>query len=341
MKQKYLKIGIALLAATTALVLHGQEKTVLNLGTPVRSAVFKDFVGVAGPFLNGFRPEWSFKEAGVRLYDSNGKMVRSNEVSLPGAESVSITDVAVSRGGLEAVAASAVNADGAVAALLVLFDGPGVPRVVVRTNPFVVVLVAISPDGSIWACGYDPGIEFGRPLSGPIRKERTAEDEQKRFLLQKYSPDGVLLGNFVKRTTFDEKVLPWTGLLRASASGLGLFAPHRDGSGEWVELSLNGDFKGRWILPALAEGVGMTQFSFSDAGFVYCEGHDRNNGLTPVGAYRLDKSTSTWDPVKDPDVTSPGTRLNRTEFFGTDGDLLIFRTSHSPSQVVWFQEPSK
>src|SRR5258708_5150212 len=254
MRRKHLKIGIALLVVTAAVALSGQEKPLLNLGTAVRSAVFGNFVGAATPFLNGFRPEWEYKQTWVRLYDSKGTMIRKNEVSLPGAELVSIINVSVSRSGMEAVAASALNSDGAEAGIIVLFDQPGPPRLVIRTNPFIAALVAIDPEGFIWIAGTDPGVEFGRPLSGPTRPHVPLEEKQGLCVLQKYTASGVLVGNFLKRSTFDSNVYPWNSTnrggaaLRASTSGVGLFVPHAYGSGEWVELSLTGDVTGRWTV---------------------------------------------------------------------------------------------
>jgi hypothetical protein len=290
-------------------------------------------------FENGFRPGMDIRQTWVRLYGSDGKLIRTNEVSLPGAEQVSLFDASVSRSGLEAIAVQGVNADGKFAGAIVLFDRPGPPKLVIRTNPFIPDEVAVAPDGFIWIAGTVPEIEYG-----------PATNAQKRDLcvLQKYGPEGALVGSFLRRSTFDKKVRPWSNnrggnaSIRASASGVGIYVPHDDGFGEWIELSLAGDFKGRWSMAAPSADFRAGTMGFTDSGSVYANWGSTSEPGPLVGNYRLNKVTSAWDRVADPPWRSPDGQPMGSNFVGTDGNLLVFATgSKSATQVFWFQEPPK
>jgi hypothetical protein len=323
--------------------LQGQDRPPLKLAVSGRTAIIPEYMGRKARVENGFHPEIAIGQTWVRLYDPNGTLVQTNEVSLPGAESVDVIDASASRKGLTAVVAWAVNAQGARVGTIVLFDGPGPPSLVIRTGLFSPDLIAIAPDGFIWIAGMDRLTDSMGNVQIPPEQMRDL------YVLQKYTPDGVLVGSFLKRSNFDAKVYPWLGTkggatsLRASASGVGLYVAHEDASGEWVELSLAGDFKGRWAMPAPAKDLSLSTVGFTDSGSVYADWYSYTFKPDPaVGSYRLNKSTSAWERLEDPvDGVPASLHPIKPIFTGTDGDLLVFRTSHTPSQMVWFKEPPK
>jgi hypothetical protein len=344
---------VAALLWTTVFVAMAQGPTPLTLGGEVRSVVFQHFF-MAPRFENGFQADHDAhaNQAIVPLFDSTGGLVRTNEVVLPGAESFYVADVSVSRSGRVAVVARAANREGGYVGTLLLFEQPGPPKLVIRTNPLIGWCVAIAPDGFTWVAGIIPEAEYGQPSPQGGIKTPTPEEMDRLYVLQRYSPEGVLVGSFLKRTNFSLQVRPWFGekggtRLRASASRIGLYVSHDDGSGEWIELSLAGDFKGRWAVPAPAKSLGVFTFGFTDGGSVYSEWvlAGRPPGAPGEGTYRLNKATSTWDrlaPIVARTVSGVPPLVGfRPYLIGTDGDLLVFKTSFRPSEIVWFKEPSQ
>ncbi len=340
MRRSYSVAVIASLAGMAALALRAQSHAALTLGPYYRSAVFPaGYKGLNPRFENGYRPEHLSNQNMVSLYDSNGQLVRTSDVSVPGAE-VKVWDVSVSKSGATAVVAWAVSGDGVVAGMLMVFDRPGPPRFVVRTNPFLPQLVAIAPNGEIWVGGTDQVALNPRALA-----ETKVED---LWILQKFDANGHFVGNYLKRSS-DRRFLPWTATsaggvaaLRASVAGVGLYSPHEDGSGEWNELTFAGETKGRWHVPAPATGIGVLFLALTDSGSVYT---DWKGSSSAAGTYRLNKTTKAWDRVQNPDPR-PVMGIQPTPgfgsyFIGTDGNLLVFDTSRSPRLVLWFEEPQQ
>lgn len=333
--QRRLVIGICLCAAVLAL--KGQEPRPLALGTSVRSALFSDFVGVLTPFHNGFRPQWERERTSIHLYDTSGKMVRDNDLLLTGVESFTIQNVAVSRSGLVAAAVQAVNSDGAIASAIALFEKPGAPERIIRTNPFIVSNVTIANDGSVWVLGGDPKLEHAIKHTAA-----TLAKKAQLCILQKYGPDGLLAGEFLKRSSFGETRTPGQGKPLALPNGIGLLLGHDgDSVWEWLELSLAGDLLDRWKLPAVSGRLHLERVSVTDSGAVYGLWWS-NTSVPGVGAYRMNKITHAWDRLTEPTIEARfGRRLNRPEFMGTDGNLLAFTISRQPAQVIWLREPEK
>ncbi len=342
MRGKYPVVGIAILAGLSALASRSQPATVLTVGKHIRSAVFAEgFMGVDARFENGYRPEHRLNQTQVRLYDSSGRLVRTNEVEAPGAE-VRVVDMSVNKRGATAVVAFAVSGDGAMAGLLLLFDRQGPPRFMVRTNPFLPALVAITPEGEIWIGGIDQLVLNTRALA-----ETKVED---LWILQKYDANGHFVRNYL-RASSDRRFLPWTATsaggmacLRASASSVGLYSPHEDGSGEWNELTFSGEIQGRWQAPPPSKDVGVHALSLTDSGSVYADWRGFHSAPAS-GTYRLNKTTNAWDRVENPEPR-PVMGLRPTsgwgsQFIGTDGNFLVFDTSRSPRLVLWFEEPTR
>src|SRR5580658_9851523 len=144
MKLKHLTFAIAVLMGGTLVAVMGEDAVELKLGPAVRAVTFAPLAaeGRMASFQNGFLPEIPLHETLVRFYDSDGKLVRTNETKLLGAERTAVQDVSVSRSGLLAVAAEAVDSAGKVATAILLFDQPGQAKWIVRINPFDAAKIA-------------------------------------------------------------------------------------------------------------------------------------------------------------------------------------------------------
>jgi hypothetical protein len=296
MNLRHLTIWAGVLSVATA-VAAGQQAPALQLGAAARAAdlPFRNLGPVR--FENGFDVDQVPSENRLRIYNSGGRLVRINDVVVPGAETTSILDASVSKEGLVAVVAYSADSQGTRLGTISLFDQSGPAKLVIRTNPFLPTMVDVAPDGFIWVGGWVPEVENGARTASGFRPADPG-DKERQCVLRRYSPEGVLTGSFLKRSDFDRPVHPWhngprgTTALRSSASGIGLYVAHDDGSGEWVELSLAGDFKGRWTIPSPAELLGTTSITFMDSGSAYAQwSAGPKGGRVPgEGAYRLNKT---------------------------------------------------
>jgi hypothetical protein len=356
MNSRHLAIGVGVLLLVTV-VAAGQEAPALQLGAAARSADLPSLLRGPGRFENGFEVDLVFRENRVQLYDSAGRLVRTNDVVVPGAETTSVLDASVSKEGLVAVVAYSADSQGARVGTISLFDQSGPAKLVIRTNPFVPTMVDFAPDGFIWVVGWIPEIENGVRIPSAGIRPANPEDKERQCVLERYSPEGVLAGSFLKRSNFDRQVYPWrngpggTTALRFSASGIGLYVAHDDGSGEWVELSLAGDFKGRWTIPPPAEGLSANSITFTDSGSAYARWSlvgRANAGRVPgEGTYRLNKTTSRWERLSD--IPAPRTSSSAGSFdnfftylLGADGDSLVFASRRGQTAgMLWFKEPAR
>jgi hypothetical protein len=355
MNPKHLAIWVSVLSLATA-VAAGQEVPALQLGAAARSADLPSLLRGPARFENGFDVDLVLRENRVQLYDSAGRLVRINDVVVPGAETTSVLDASVSKEGLVAVAAYSADSQGARVGTISLFDQSGPAKLVIRTNPFIPTMVDIAADGFIWVAGWIPEVENGvRVPNAGIRPDPVAKEQQ--CVLERYSPEGVLKGSFLKRSNFDRHVYPWRNgpggdsALRFSASGIGLYVAHDDGSGEWVELSLAGDFKGRWTIPPPAEGLSANSITFTDSGSAYAQwslvGRAKAGRVPGEGTYRLNKITSKWERLSDiptPRTSAGGGSFDNffTHLLGADGDSLVFATRRGQTGgMLWFKEPAR
>lgn len=262
----------------------------------------------------------------VVVYDRNGVLEHDDEIVVADAVDVQAYDVSVSRQGLVAVSAAAIRADGAVANLILLFEKPGPPTRLIRINPFYARLLALSPDGAIWA--------FGRDVEAERRNQNYA-------VFQKYDLDGHLLGKFVMRSTFPGGDEPsdhqgkggGISFLLASKAGMAAYA---SAYGEWIELDNSGNVLGRWKakFPDGAAEAHALRAAFTDSGGAYMQFLMESAGQ--AATCRLDRRAGVWQPLHAyrPGTESPSVR----SLVGADGNRLVFRAADS--HMYWFDEPN-
>jgi hypothetical protein len=263
----------------------------------------------------------------VLLFDRSGHLERTNELTVPDAVRIHIGDAAVSPQGVVAVQEGAARSDGTWVSMIVIFNKPGAPSLIIRTNPYGAGRLAFSPDGSLWALVWN----------------REAEDRGEDYgIFRKYMPDGRIAGQFVMRSTFPIRGNPATdGLgprggfsyLRATRNAVGAYLPL---VGEWIELDNSGKLLGRWQTkaPSSAADSYVAVVGFTASGSVYAQ-------LEADGAKRvlcrLDKSSGFWEPIGGSEYQVGRFSPIPPFFYGADGNQLVF--GGAERGLVWFDEP--
>jgi hypothetical protein len=210
--------------------------------------------------------------------------------------------------------------------MILLFNKPGPPGLIIRTNPYGATRLAFSQDGSLWALVWN------------AEAEKRGEDYG---IFHRYTPDGRLVGEFVMRSTFPIRGNPAShggdkggGLcyLWATRNGVGAYFPL---VGEWVELDNSGKLVGRWHpkAPVTASGSFVEHVAFTDSGSVYAY---LGIGFRRV-LCRLNKSAGAWEPIDGTDFEFGRAALVPRFLYGTDGDHLVFRGPGG--DLVWLNEP--
>lgn len=297
-----------------------------TLGQPNLSVNFESpIVGMEPRYENGFVAviEGGAKP-GVSLFSGTGRLLWRNDLSLPDSVQIQPSDVSVSPSGLVAVATAALHSNGVTASTIFLFDKAGPPVRLLRTNPFLTIRIALSPDGYIWT--------LGRNREAQARREDYG-------VVQKYSLDGRLQGHYVMRSTFPGKRHPGlhempSGIsaLRATRNRVGAYIPTER---EWIELGHDGNIIGRWSPspPFRALQGEVSEVAFTYSGSVYA-----NLILASRNVLcQLDKSGEVWEPIGGSGY-EVGRRLPEAlHLLGTDGHKLAFRGRNG--NVLWFEEP--
>ncbi|GEM_PF-4189245 len=329
-----------LLIIVTCVGSSGMAQTSKTLGQPVRSAQFAAEIAGREPRCeNGFCLVHDLSAPTITIYRSNGTVLRTNDLGVPGSVDIHPMDMSISRSGLLAASAGALNADGSRASLIMLFTQPGPPSVVIRTDPFVPIRIVLSQDGHVWALGWNPGAEANVPWPGTLPTRGPQKDYG---VFQEYTLDGQLAGEFVMRSTLPRQPLPHAiaegslCALRASATSIGAYVP---ASREWIEIQNNGNGVSRLSVQppssTSAKAARLGHLAITDSGSIYA-----NWSVNPTTLYVLNRGTATWQPISG---TSPMVTPEFTlrDFIGCDGNLLLFKGGPVPDSksVVWFNEP--
>lgn len=313
---------LACLVATTT----GSQAPGKRLGQLTRSVAPEEIAGAELRCENGFIAVLDRgPDSRVLLYGSRGSIERTHSLSVPDSVKMNPRSVSISRQGLLAVATAALKSDGTTASLILLFNKPGPPSRVVRTDPFAVFRVALAPDGYLWGFGKDLEAE-SRGSDYPV--------------FQKFTPEGRLVGQFVMRSTFPSRLHPalhggrGSGFceFRATRNGVGAYIPHER---EWIELDNSGNLVGRWKPPAPwgATGGEVEAVAFTDSGSVYAHWF--------IGSRRvlclLDRSAGVWEPIEGTDYQLGGALPLGVLLLGNDGNQLVFQGTGR--KLLWFDEP--
>jgi hypothetical protein len=227
-----------------------------------------------------------YERGAVGIYRGSGAL----QYRIPSDAPEVVSSVAVMADGRAATCVGLANGKGAIG----LWDSAGSKLRTIETGDFLPSFVAFGPDGSIWTTGMQRG-----PGGAAV------EDY---LILRHFSPQGELLGAFVRRSSFHgdrDPAEPVHALpaLRIANDRIGMYFHGSDRKHNvWVEADLNGKELGRWPLPF--DGYPA---AFTESGAVYARGVD--------GVYVLDRAAGKW--ILDP-MGSPG------DLVGAAGESLVF-----------------
>jgi hypothetical protein len=162
-------------------------------------------------FQNGFLTFRDMDRVTVSVVDATGNLVMTRKISIPDAVVTGVSAVAVSPLKKVVMSASAKDADGRFASVLILTDLTGSGTTVVRTTPYAATVVAFLPDGRLLCVGREYDDQFNSVPGYSIV----------RF----YSNGGILLGKALNITQTnlgrqDVKPLNWQPVFGADRIGL-------------------------------------------------------------------------------------------------------------------------
>jgi hypothetical protein len=263
----------------------------------------------------------------LRVFDRKGNLVSELRLWIEGASLIHIYDIAASSDGRLGVVGTVVDASGSEAWIFADISlNSQHPMRIVHTSPFGARALDFAPDGSVWLLG-------ARPAPG----EPSLRNAPDHFIVEHLSRDGVLEGEYIKRSTIPCKAHPGVGGLvkvLTSDDRIGLFL---HGCDYWVELKPNGDLIGEWhwseklsdgtkSVERLVQTVALTSDNELYAYAQEAVGHDVKAGL-----FRLDRSKSDWIPVNTAAIERAGTPFGFVK--GAEGDNLVYFSTDD--RVVW------
>ncbi len=233
----------------------------------------------------------------VSVYGPDGAPMYSAIAQVPGAKSVTFENAAVDGDGT-AVGAIRYSAAGEFRGGIAIFDRSGTQTHFFDTSPYLPSHISVGPDHSLWTLWTLGWVE---PRSG--------ESPEDYPLLRNYSFDGVQIGAFVPRSSFQSASSPVTvhqgaGDIRIANGRVGAVFYAQSPAIWWIETDLEGTVLGRWELS------NNQVMAFASNGAVY----GRGSGGVSV----LDRAARGWRRISG---LPAGTLL------GADGDDLVFLDS--------------
>jgi hypothetical protein len=224
----------------------------------------------------------------------------------------------------------AIDADGTIAVAwgtrwgpsgIEIRDGSGTLLRTFDTGLFMPGAVAFGADHSLWSFGWQ-------------RAAKGSQVHAKDFgMLQHYSAAGQQMAAFLPRSVFPKGLEPGGAQpqeqrIYAMPDRIGLvaFSGELGGKQEWVEVDFNGNVLGRWRI----DGKQFPRVTPTSDGNVYATKLDPKTQRDIV--VRLDRATSTWQPVAG---------VAKGELYGADGQQLIFGSWPKGVMLLgWFKQPS-
>jgi hypothetical protein len=253
----------------------------------------------------------------IRLYDSNGKLVRNVFVSVPDVSRMTIYDFSVDAAGRLAVSASATSDAGQAVFLLMVFDSAGSLTTVTRTNPFVPRHLVFASDGAIWACG------------------RVTEGDRSEGVLRRFL-DGRQVAEYLPLRSFDSRTHPaltlggvYRAALVANASGVGFYTGV---SGDWFFYANDGTLSKHVKISSVPQtsraepNRAITGFGLTNAGDLYVSFFAE----AEVGIYKLD-SNGAWERTA---ALQRRPTVDVGPILGADGSSIVYRAG-SQARLIW------
>jgi hypothetical protein len=285
-----------------------------------------DFDGVTSRdrWVAGFMPMYSLAINGARpkvwMRDRDGRLtIPKTEIRFPDAYYVNIWDVTADHSGFLYAAVEAWSSGGSGTGAICKIGPGGKDVLVIRTEGFRPVGIAISGSSDIWV--------FGHPLAlQDVRRTTTEYPTLWRFdgsgrLLDKVLPRSSFCSDCIPTHAFGDLGFPF---LRANGARIGVYSATAK---RWIELdSVSGaktlDIKAEH--PSATDGIrpmiGELAMTEPD-GNVYAFFVYRYQDAAHTSAvYRLDKAAARWVSAY---VKTPADEFGG--LYGADGADLIFR----------------
>ncbi len=255
---------------------------------------------------------------GFYAYGPDGHFVYQKSIELPGGSEPVVGDVDFDADGNAAVGASALGGPSGFVSGILLLDGTGRETGFIDTGRYTPTRIAIAPDHSIWALGWQ------RDADKP-----PLPDRQDYGIVRHFSTDGKQVRAYLPRASFPAGLEPGGPgpevHIEVTQDRVGIFAYSgpTGASAEWVELGLNGTVLDRFRIDDAVRGVALAAFTADD--HVYL--------ASASGAvYTLDHALHTWKRI-------PRQAVNY--LMGADGNSLVYsgRKNSEPILLQWFNQP--
>jgi len=268
-------------------------------------------------YSSGLAPRWSggallFLEAdltsqpSIHSFDAEG-VGSAVIVTIPEASQISVYGYSRGLDGTIAVCGHALDKQGRQPSFIALISRSGESTEILRTDPYRAHRVALAPDGTVWAVGYELTSEGDEP-----------KDVGDKGVIRHLDRSGKQIGAFVKRSTLSSPTVVMWGYLLAARDRVGWYSGPAFGPGsQYVEVSHDGVVS-RFSDPQLQAKEHVTGMAVTDSAGTFVTTYSNEGGSRFL---MLDKPRGTWVPADIPvgPQTGPPERL-----FGGHGDTLVF-----------------
>ena len=260
----------------------------------------------------------SISKFGFTAYSPDGHLAYQKTLQVPGGSEPVVRDVDFDADGNAAVGTSAEGGPSGFLSGILLLDHAGGDTGFINTDRYFPARIAIAPDRSIWALGWQRDAQSARP------------DRQDYMIVRHFSADGKELKAYLPRSSFPPGLEPGTNgpevHIEVTSDRVGVFAySGKTGqNAEWVELDLNGNLLGRYRTDDVLHAAAFPAFTADD--HVYMAGPRFGQ------VYTLDHASHTWT-LTPQQVTGM--------LMGADGNSLVYRVGKNAGPILlqWFNQP--
>ncbi len=266
----------------------------------------------------------------VAVLSPQGKHVAAHSIWFPGSSYVRLRSALVSAEGAICIEGSALSPTG-VSPFLAFFATPTSSPKVVRLFPLGAASMAFAPDGTLWAQMTPLGVLEGDELPGDF--EVLWQFDRTGTPIKRVAPlSRMALSAGTRRITDAHGYKPQ---LAVSSRSVVLFVPETK---ELIEFGFNGAIERRIPVNSVdgADKFALNFLKMSPSGEIVASLNPIGRG-TLLRAYRLDRESGVWAPIRPDADTSPKEEL----VLGFDGedlvtyssvDRLIYRLQRKPTE---------
>jgi hypothetical protein len=193
---------------------------------------------------------------GFDAYGPDGKLAYKKTIEVPGGSQSVVYDVDFDADGNAAVTASALGGPSQFLHIIMLLDRNGNQTGLIDTGRYFSAKIAIAPDRSIWALGWQQDADRTR-----------YPDRNDYMIVRHFSAEGKEVGAYLPRSSFPAGLEPgYQGeptRITVTEDRLGILAVSgRTGANaEWVEMDLNGNVTERSRLDDVRHGASEVAFT--------------------------------------------------------------------------------